>query len=323
MVQKMSAEFSDAIITVLRCPKCMSNLNRDSDFLICSNNNCSLQYPIIDNIPVLINEENSVFSTGDYMQRRDTTINTKRSRARNIAASLIPAISMNIKAKENYKNFVERLLTSAKNPKVLIVGSGIAGEGMKVIIDHPSIELYESDVAFGPRTRFILDSHNIPFKDEYFDGVIIQAVLEHVVDPFMCVKEIHRALKPQGFVYAETPFMQQVHEGKYDFHRFTHLGHRRLFRHFSEIESGPICGPGMALAWAYSYFLYSFTGSRKIRKMLLPISHFSSFFLKYFDHYLIKKPGAYDAASAYYFWGQKSEVTLDDKELLKLYKGLL
>ena len=67
---------------------------------------------------------------------------------------------------------------------------------------------------------------------------------------------MYRVLKYDGLVYAETPFMQQVHMGKYDFHRFTHLGHRRLFRDFSQIESGVMCGLGMALACGYYYFIF-------------------------------------------------------------------
>jgi hypothetical protein len=96
-----------------------------------------------------------------------------------------------------------------------------------------------------------------------------------------------------------------------------------LFRNFLEIQSGAICGPGMALAWAYSYFIYCFFSSKKMRRLLLPFVHFSSFFLKYFDYFLINKPGVYDAASGYFFLGQKSDVVLTDIELLKLYKGLL
>jgi len=181
----------------------------------------------------------------------------------------------------------------------------------------------ESDVSFGPRTKIIFDAHSIPFADHYFDCVIIQAVLEHVVDPYTCVKEVHRVLKDDGLVYAETPFMQQVHMGKYDFHRFTHLGHRRLFRDFSEIESGTMCGPGMALAWAYSYFIFSFFGSKKMRKLLIPFTNITAFFWKYFDYLLIDKPGSIDAASGYFFMGKKSATRLSDRELLRQYRGLL
>ena len=54
---------------------------------------------------------------------------------------------------------------------------------------------------------------------------------------------------------------------RYDFTRFTHLGHRRLFRRFEEIESGAVCGPGMTLAWSYTYFLTSFTTSRILSRL--------------------------------------------------------
>lgn len=313
----------EEIVHALRCPKCMSNLKKDAEALLCINNDCKKFFPIINNIPILINEENSVFNINDFIEGHETTIKTNKNKIKRTIASLIPSISVNIKAKENYSKFANRLLSLTNSPKVLILGSGIEGQGIDPLINNSSIDLYVSDVSFGPETRLILDSHNIPFENEYFDGVVIQAVLEHVVDPFRCVQEIHRVLRMDGFIYAETPFMQQVHEGRYDFYRFTHLGHRRLFKNFSEIESGAVCGPGMALAWSFSYFIYCFSGSKKMRRILLPIAHFSSFFLKYFDYYLINKPGAYDAASGYFFMGQKSKKTLNDRELIKLYRGLL
>ncbi|HVO73654.1 MAG TPA: methyltransferase domain-containing protein [Ignavibacteriaceae bacterium] len=316
-------ELLDKVVNALKCPKCLSDIEKRENLLVCTNDNCKVSFPIINGRPVLINEENSVFKIADFVEMRDTTRNTNKSFLRKKIRSLIPSISKNIGAKENYNRFLEKLLSLNNSPKVLILGSGIKGEGIEVLFNNRSIELYESDVSFGPRTQYILDAHNIPFANEYFDGVIVQAVLEHVVDPFRCVQEIHRVLKKDGFVYAETPFIQQVHEGKYDFHRFTHLGHRRLFRNFLEIQSGAICGPGMALAWAYSYFIYCFFSSKKMRRLLLPFVHFSSFFLKYFDYFLINKPGVYDAASGYFFLGQKSDVVLTDIELLKLYKGLI
>ena len=118
------------------------------------------------------------------------------------------------------------------------------------------------DVSFAPKTKLIADGHDIPFEDNTFDCVIIQAVLEHVLDPVRCVDEIHRVLKMTGIVYSETPFIQQVHMQQYDFTRFTYLGHRRLFRKFIEIEHEPLMGPGTALAWSYTHFLRSFGKSK-------------------------------------------------------------
>jgi len=192
---------------------------------------------------------------------------------------------------------------------------------MECLINSKEVELTEGDVSFGSRTMIIFDGHDIPFQNKTFDGVIIQAVLEHVVDPYRCVEEIHRILKDNGIVYSETPFMQQVHMGRFDFTRFTHLGHRRLFRRFEEIESGAVCGPGMALAWSIQYFFLAFTKSKIMRKLIIYLTTFASFFWKYFDHYLIDKEGSYDSASGYYFFGKKSNSTLSDRDLIKGYRG--
>ena len=104
-----------------------------------------------------------------------------------------------------------------KNSKILVIGGSIKGQGMDSIYSSESFEIVGSDVSFGPYTKIVLDAHDIPFEDEVFDCVIIQAVLEHVIDPQRCVNEIHRVLKPSGIVYAETPFIQQVHMRQYDF----------------------------------------------------------------------------------------------------------
>jgi SAM-dependent methyltransferase len=178
-----------------------------------------------------------------------------------------------------------------------------------------------SDHLIGPCVDFIFDGHDIPFKNEVFDCVIIQAVLEHVLDPYRCVNEIHRVLKSSGIVYAETPFMQQVHMKQYDFTRFTNLGHIRLFRSFTELDSGPTAGPGVALAWSISYFLKSFFSSRFAIEVVTALSRFIVFPLKYIDYYLLNRPGGYDAASGFFFVGRKSKNQLTDRELIKKFKG--
>ena len=122
-------------------------------------------------------------------------------------------------------------------------------------------------------------------------------------------------------MYAETPFMQPVHMGRYDFTRYSHLGHRRLFRNFEEIRSGTTGGPGTALAWSYKYFLLSFVTARFARFFINVFTTLTSFWLKYFDYYLHKRPGSLDAAAGYYFIGRKSSHVLSDRELIASYKG--
>jgi len=315
---------SQPIKELLVCPICHSKLKQTGSEFECTNAKCSAQFPIVNGIPVLINEQSSIFSIKDFIFYRKTyfaPVITTKDRIKKIIDRIIPTISINIKAKGNYSRVSQLLVSQAPFPKVLVIGGSILGQGMESLINNSLIELVESDVSFGPRTMLICDAHDLPFEDRSFDGVIVQAVLEHVVDPYRCCEEICRVLKDQGLVYAETAFMQPVHGGRYDFTRFTHLGHRRLFRGFEEIDSGAICGPGMALSWSYQYFLLSFTTSRVLRTLLRIFARLTSFYLKYFDYYLINKPGTLDAASGYYFIGRKSEQVLSDQDLIKLYKG--
>jgi SAM-dependent methyltransferase len=285
-----------------------------------SQSDIEIRYPIIDGIPILINNENSLFSIDDFVKKEDTTFVLNESNIKKMITKLLPEIGVNINTRRNYKE-VNRLLP--EKAKILVIGGSIPGQGMDSIYSDKSFEIIGSDISFGPYTKIISDAHDIPFDDETFDCVITQAVLEHVIDPTRCVDEIYRILKYSGIVYAETPFMQQVHMRQYDFTRYTHLGHRRLFRHFDEIKSGPCGGPGMALAWAYNYFLISFSATDSIRKALTLFARFTSFFFKYFDYYLIDKPGSYDAAAGYYFMGKKCSNILSDRELIKQFKGYI
>lgn len=125
--------------------------------------------------------------------------------------------------------------------------------GAAKLYSSDQIDLIGTDVYDLPNVAVLADAHFLPFKDGSFDGVWIQAVLEHVLDPWMTVRESRRVLKPSGLVYADTAFMQQVHEGAYDFTRFTVSGHRWLFKNFELIDAGRSGGPGDALRWSIRY----------------------------------------------------------------------
>jgi SAM-dependent methyltransferase len=303
----------------LVCPATGSKLVMQGNHLH-NTSDPGITYPILDGIPILISDAKSLFLVADFVQHKTTTLElSKRGGMVRGFTRLIPDISSNIKAEQNYRQIVQML---PANAKVLIIGGGVQGQGMEAVYQNrKQFEIVGSDVSFGPDTDIICDAHDIPFESDTFDCVIAQAVLEHVLEPRRCVDEIHRVLKAGGLVYAETPFMQQVHMKQYDFTRFTHLGHRRLFRWFEEIDSGPCCGPGMALSWSYTYFLRSFASSKAGIRYLTFFARCTSFFLKYFDYYLIGTPGAYDGSSGFYFLGRRADSPLSDKSLLLGFKG--
>ncbi|MGZ8215942.1 class I SAM-dependent methyltransferase [Methylomagnum sp.] len=203
-------------------------------------------------------------------------------------------------------------------PSILVIG---AGDHVMELPDDGVI-LY-TDVALGTLTHLVCDAHDLPFVDDSFDAVIVNAVLEHVADPYRCVEEIHRVLRQGAHVFSVTPFMQQVHMGRYDFTRFTHLGHRRLFRRFTEECSGVANGPAMVMTWSFERFMAGFAGNNKWGySKLRTLARLLVFPIKYFDRWLARCPAAYDSASAFYFLGRKSDTVLSDRELIRQYRGL-
>lgn len=313
-------KINDEIKALLCCPVCGGKLECRHAEMICKNLQCLSKFPVVDSIPILINEGNSIFEIEYFCMFKKTTFDLELGRIRKLAHRISKTTALNVKASDNFVNFSQLLKVQSDHPRVLIIGGSIRGQGMESL--SGDIAVVAIDVTFGSLTDLIGDGHNIPFEDESFDGVVIQSVLEHVVDPYRCVQEIHRVLKRDGLVYAETPFMQQVHMGRFDFTRFSHLGYRRLFRNFQEIDSGACSGSEMAFSWAYRGFLKSFINSKYLRAAMGAFAACTSFFFKYFDYITIDNPSALDAASAYYFMGKKSQSVLTDRELIKLYRGV-
>jgi SAM-dependent methyltransferase len=302
----------------LACPICKSSLVRGESEHICSDPGCGARYPLVNGVPILINGARSVFAIDDFVARKATTFAGADpggpARRPSLLRRLIPSNSRAVGG-GNDQEFIDGF--EGTDRWVLVIGSGD-----RAYTGRGSANLIFTDVHLGANVDLIADGHDLPFQDATLDGVLAISVLEHVADPGRCVAEIARVLKPGGRVLAATPFMQQVHLGRYDFTRFTHLGHRRLWRQFREIDSGITCGPGMALAWAWQYFLLSFSENPKVRKYLRAFAKLTSFPLPYFDEYLKDKAGAYDAASSFYFIGEKCDRPISDRELVQGYRGL-
>ncbi len=310
----------------LVCPKCRMLLAGGDDNLLCQN--CQREYPVVNNVPVMINEDNSLFSISEYIKHNRTTrVNEKAKESamkkvlRSFILGCIPEITLNLRAKKNFAHLTKLLKDRQGQSLVLVIGGGDLGFGMEEIAQDPAVKLITGDVYFGKENDLIFDAHDLPFADKTFDAVIIQAVLEHVIDPARCVAEITRVLKKNGMVYAEIPFMQQGHEGRYDFTRFTLTGIRRLFNYFQEIDSGCVCGPGVVVAWSISRFFDSFSRGKAMfifRNYILP---YFIFWIKYLDYYFVKKSYVADNASGLFFLGILKEIPLSDKEIVSKYCG--
>jgi SAM-dependent methyltransferase len=308
----------------LRCPCCGDSVNIGEFEVVCLNSKCSARFPIVADVPILIDEKSSLFELDEIIR---LFVYLDEPEQEGVLDKLLrkgPSSVRNIHSEENYRKLTSLIRELAEEPSVMVVGGGELGKGMEPLVQDSAIDLLETDVKPGRRTNLIFDCHNIPFADGSFDTIILQAVLEHVIDPVRCVSEVYRVLKDGGIVYSEVPGVQQVHEGSYDFMRFTHLGHRRLFRWFDEIASGPTCGPAMAFVWALQFLVMSFVrrrGPSLGRRFVELLTRAAFAWITRLDRFIIDTPASYDAASAYYFMGRKSPNVLSDRELVKGYRG--
>jgi SAM-dependent methyltransferase len=201
-------------------------------------------------------------------------------------------------------------------PRLLVVGGATVGNGAEAVYREAGVEVIAFDITPSPVTQFVADAHDIPLPAASVDAVLIQAVLEHVVDPARVVAEIHRVLKDDGLVYAETPFLQQVHAGAHDFTRFTASGHRHLFGRFEELSAGAVAGPGTQLLWSIDHLVRGLTRSalagRVTRGLLC--------WLRVLDR-LVPETYARDDAAALYFLGRKRERAMTAREAVAYYPG--
>jgi SAM-dependent methyltransferase len=313
----------DTLLKLLCCPTCKGDLLAEANALRCATPSCAKRFSVVADRPILIDHDRSVFAHSEYAKACDLaeacppgSLDKLRTWMRRL-----PSPSINLSATRCFAVMEKHLARLAAGSIVLVVGGGIQGKGLQTLMSVPSIRLINIDPSQDSAALVLCDGHDLPFRDGAVDGVVVQAVLEHVADPWRCVEEIHRVLKPTGIVYSEIHFMQQVHMQGYDFTRFTHIGHRRLFRRFAELESGAVAGPGTALAWSWRYFLSSFTRSRRLGALLRGIGRVTGFLLEMTDHWLKHRPGSLDAASCTFFLGTKADGTVCDKEVLACYRG--
>lgn len=236
----------------MRCPRCGSSISDIHARPSCVNYSCDYStagFPVVDGQPVLIDFEASAFERRLY-SRANGSVMPRDVTGRSIGSRLHRfTFGANPVAASNCKKFVGLLKQASRRPVVLIVGGGTVGSGADRLYHDRGIDVIGTDVFSTDNTVLVADAHKIPFEDATFDGVWIQAVLEHVLEPATVAAEIHRVLRKSGLVYAETPFIQQVHERAYDFSRFTQSGHRWLFKNFTEIDAGAVNGAGVGAAY--------------------------------------------------------------------------
>ncbi|MDP3954730.1 MAG: class I SAM-dependent methyltransferase [bacterium] len=164
------------------------------------------------------------------------------------------------------KFFEDKLKFIAENShSILDVGGGhpfqkIMGRN-KNILDGKDYKTLDIDEASKP--DIVGDAHDMPIEDNSLDAVLHVYVFEHLHSPHLAAKEIHRVLKPGGYMLGIVPFIHPYHarkNGYRDYLRFSKDGLEVLFKDFKEIELFKI-GRYFRAAIGFLPFLWRFRKS--------------------------------------------------------------
>jgi SAM-dependent methyltransferase/uncharacterized protein YbaR (Trm112 family) len=304
------------LFPLLRCPQCKEGTLsiEEARLLLCTA--CATCYPVTHDRPVLLRNDNALFCLDDYrvlsLPHENLDIGIGR---------FIPSPSVNL-VRERILTDLKRLLADLPLATVLVVGGG---RQRKWLDEHLKLggatRVVYSDIDVDADVDLFCDGHDLPFMDGAFDAVITTAVLEHVIYPERVASEITRVLKLNGLLYSELPFMQQVHEGAYDFTRYTLSGHRRLFNQFKEIEAGMVAGPATAFVWALENLILAFFANNMLRKLAKTFVRLFFGWIKYLDYHLKKHAAAMDGASCTFIFASKDTYVVSDIEIINRYVG--
>ena len=312
---------------ILMCPTCGSSgrsfvgdslaINDHSDELVCGE--CGDQFPLIGGRQVLISRDNRVFQKDQYSA--DPAVPKKGAVAR-CFEKFMPSPSVNLSRRRVLRRLA-RLLTENGPSSILVVGGGRQREWLTPLLlaYESSHRIVYTDIDRFASVDFLCDGHQLPFVTESFDAVITTAVMEHVLSPDGVAAEISRVARLGALLYSELPFMQQVHEGAFDFTRFTHSGHMYLFRQFEEVESGLVAGPATALVWSIEQFFLAFARKPRLANIIKALTRLIFGWIKYFDFLLKNSRAALDGASCTYLLGRRVTSIREEAQVATVYQG--
>jgi SAM-dependent methyltransferase len=180
----------------------------------------------------------------------------------------------------NYHKKLDVFLNSLpEGATILDLGSG----NRKIVKENKTVVSFDR-VGYS-RVDIVGDAGRLPFKDEIFDAVTLQSVLEHVEDPWRVMKESCRVLKKGGLLWVEVPFIYPVHDEN-DYWRWTRKGLDLMCsKLFAREESGILMGPGTAMSLINRMSLASIfsLNNRVLYHLLLVPFAWMTFWMKYLD----------------------------------------
>lgn len=123
------------------------------------------------------------------------------------------------------------------------------------------------------KPHIIADVKSLPFKNNSVDGIICNALLEHVDKPFQAIGEMYRALSKGGELALYVPWIYPYHSAPHDYFRYTQDGIRSLTDRFSEVQITPVDFYGLQPNRVYCALHYLLPPVAGFQSLLYPLTY--------------------------------------------------
>ena len=290
--------------SVLVCPRCHGGLSWAGDQPTCSS--CGRVYPVVGSTPALMDTDD--LPEADPLAGPDGALTGPTSRLPGPIRRVVRRIRSFLDVPPVYQTserpaYLRRFVASFDPAEhVVNVGSGSRSYGPSVT----NLDIFPMN-----GVDALASALQLPLADGSCSGVILEAVLEHVVDAELTLGEIRRSLAPGGRVFVDIPFLQPFHGSPHDYRRFTELGLRTKMEQcgFEIEDSGVSVGPASAFSWISTHFFAMLLSGnnpkayRIARVLVTPIIAP----VRFLDRWLERHPSAHVIASGVWAVGRRAD----------------
>ncbi|MCD4749399.1 MAG: methyltransferase domain-containing protein [Thermoanaerobaculales bacterium] len=145
----------------------------------------------------------------------------------------------------------------------------------------------------------VADAHRLPYADSSVKAIQCEAVLEHLTEPEVAVREMYRVLEEGGEVFSVTPFLQKFHAYPSHFYNPTLEGHKLIFEKVGfEIQGSGVCvGPSWMISDLMVEYVSMLVPIRGLRALAMVGARILLLPLRFLDILLNRHPRAHILAS--------------------------
>ena len=301
---------NDKIADILACPRCKTSIRPKGDSLACDV--CGIPYEMLLDKPTLIMQDSPVKAWFDPHASRVGGHGVK-GKLVSLWRSLMPSERVwTRKSQALVRQVLEATHPDSPDSHVVLIGAGFEPVYKRLLSPYSTV--IRVGLAHREDVDVVCDICDLPLAQSSVDLILSSSVLEHVYDPERAVDEMFKAIRPNGYVYAEIPFMRAYHMIPVDYQRYTISGIASLFgRHgFTEIESGICSGPFTGLALFLRDFCGGLFSFSKPLEMLVVLGLYLLLHpMKYLDRLCENSRWARINACNFYYLGKKNSTDGD------------